>query len=1158
MEKRGFQKIVSRWYLVIVFGFLIFAGLVFVICGESSVIAVHDNLDLFTPQFQMLKNTGTFWSHDVSVPFLGGVSRDVLPSEFSLYTILYMILPAYPAYIVGYFLKIIIALLSCVLLAKDFCGDMFGSKLPNSQLVQYRKHACDMQGNKYESCKPIVWLVGMAYGVLNVFPAFGICFASIPLVIYLVRQIYKKPSVKWYIALSFYPMLSYFSYFGLFILAYMVIALLWLWIRDKKFPLRIFFSIIVLAAGFVACEYRLFGTMLFSDEETIRSTLVSGSYSAGEILRTIFEGFCKGMFHAESMHTYLVLPVCLLYFVYLNISYIKNKNGKGIFHDIYNLLMLVLVFNSVVYGIYYWEGFRNIIETICPPLTGWQFNRTIFFSPFVWYAAFFLVLVRLYDGGQKKKMLAANALAVLAVFVIVLSGNRYNDLYQTCYNKAYELVKGEKGDQLSYGEFFSSELFEEAKKDIGYCDQWSAAYGFYPAVLEYNGISTIDGYLGFYPQDYKEAFREVISPALDRVEESRVYYDDWGARVYLYSGTDVSIVNSSRNYQVSDRDIYIDIDAFKALGGRYIFSRVELSNAEEAGLTLAGVYTHEKSPYTLYVYQTISRYQSKEHSELTFEEMKNLTYDREKLEAEIQELRDLVSEAENIGEAPQKERVVELYQSVMDEFEKLRTCQHMIEVIYYQNVLDEENRRKQEEITEYALDLWDAVCSVLKEVCLSPYRETMETVLEPDLVEVLTEYEEMTGEEKESYLKENSLQQEYELAAQEDYFYEYEGEAWNADRLMLEGDNLSQEQWLEIYQGIYQAKNTALGEIYLELVQLRTEMARREEYDNYGEYAYEELYVRDYSVDDVSEYFAEIRKKGVPAFNEMQDQYYSIDFSPLDDLPETMAKERLALVSPYLEEIDPELKETFDYMEKYQLYDMDPAYGKAGTGFTIWLDYFGDAFIFDSPYNSYRDYATAIHEFGHYNYMFRNTEDIMVKSNNIDLCEIHSQGLEMLFYEYGDEVLEGEAGELFQFIEVYQMVQNVIDAALISEFELQVYKNPGMTLEDMNKLYLSLSEKYGIYYNSSINEVYSWVDIPHIFNSPCYYIGYSTSALSALDILTLAQEDRHEAIEKYMELTTLPTYAPYCDAIEYVGLRDIFEEGVPAQIIKETANLLDQ
>ncbi len=569
--------------MVITAGFLLFAGLVFFICGEKSVIAVHDNLDLFIPQFQMMKDTGTFFSHGKDVPFLGGISRDVLPSEFSLYTVLYMLLPAYPAYVIGYLLKIVIAVFSCILLAGDVCGE------------------------NYEAYKPLVWVLGLAYGALNVFPAFGIPFASIPLALWLLLRIYREPKIKWYVFLFFYPMLSYFSYFGLFILAYMSLAFLWLWIRDKKFPGRILPAICILSAGCIACEYRLFGTMLFGDEETIRTTMEAGSLTAGEIITTIGEVFAKGMFHAESVHTYLVLPVCILYFFYLNISYLRSKNSKGIFHDLYNLVMLIIVFNSAVYGIYYWEGFRGLVEKLCPPLTGWQFNRTVFFSPFLWYAAFFLVLKRLYESSSHQKVMkaAANLLAVAALLLIVLTNTRYNDLYHTCLDQAYRLAKGAPSNQLGFGEFYSEGLFEEAKADIGYEGEWSAAYGFYPAILEYNGIATLDGYLGFYSQDYKEAFRKIIAPALERVEESREYFDTWGARASLYSGTDISIVSATRDYHVTDNEIYIDTDAFKALGGRYIFSRIELSNDKESGLALIGSYTHKKSPYSLYVYKAI-------------------------------------------------------------------------------------------------------------------------------------------------------------------------------------------------------------------------------------------------------------------------------------------------------------------------------------------------------------------------------------------------------------------------------------------------------------------------------------------------------------------------------------------------------------------------
>lgn len=573
----------------------------YLIFGESSYIAVHDNLDLFVAQFQMMKNTDSFFAHGVDVPFLGGITRDNLPSELSLYTLLYALLPSFAAYVVGYLAKVLVAIGSVWLLAKEWYAEAF------------------------DEYKPLVALMGLAYGVLHMFPAFGIPFASIPLVIYLGLRIYRKPSKKLYLALFVYPFLSYFSYFGFFILAYLVVAVIWLWIRDKKFPGSLIGAVFVLGAGYVVFEYRLFGVMLFSDVETIRSTMVEANLSADEIVAQSVDVWRHGMFHAESVHDRFVWWICMGYFLYLNGRYIVKKNWKGIFHDIYNLLMLVLVFNSVVYGIYNWGAFRGLVETVIPLLEGFQFNRTVFFSPFVWYAAFFVVLQRFYAAGNVRikwrigknesvesdnmkadvnwMRVAANLLALASIAVILLAPTRYNDLLTTCRNKALEILKDKENNDMNYEEFYSTELFEEIKADIAYNGEWSVAYGIHPAVLEYNGIATLDGYLGFYSQQYKEDFRRIIAPALERVEASRIYYDDWGARVYLYSGTDASVVSATKSFTVTDQDIYIDAQAFEELGGRYIFSRIELTNTQEAGLRLVSTYESEESPYVIYLYE---------------------------------------------------------------------------------------------------------------------------------------------------------------------------------------------------------------------------------------------------------------------------------------------------------------------------------------------------------------------------------------------------------------------------------------------------------------------------------------------------------------------------------------------------------------------------
>ncbi len=593
--QKWFIWITKYWFIFPITGFLLLMAAVFFGYGERSYIGVHDNMDLFLAQFQMLKNTDSFWKHGVDIPFLGGVSRDNLPSELSLYSMLFMIFPTYTAYVLGLLGKILIGMFSFRLLAGE------------------------MLGERYEKYRPVVYMTGFTYGICWFFPAFGFAFASIPLCVWLLLKIYKGQGKRWYLwyaALCAYPLVSYFSYHGIFILGYLALAILWLFCRkaylgrkgsgdlsrrDANGVWRLLGALFVLALGFVVCEYRLFGQMLFSEEVTIRSSIVNASLSLPEIFGEIGQVFREGIFHADDIHGKVVLPACILYFAVNNAMYLKKKEGKAVWRDPLNLLMIFILFNCMVYGLYDFEPLRSLVEKLIPPLEGWQFNRTIFFNPFLWYAALFLVLRRLYDAGIWQMWLA-NGIVCIAALAVILTPTRYNDLYSTCYNRAYEHFHGQEVDELSYEQFYAVDLFEEIKADIGYDGGWAAAYGFHPAVLEYNGIATLDGYLGFYSQQYKEDFRKIIAPALERVEATRIYYDDWGARAYLYSGTDLSIVSATKTVYATDDHIYMDGKAFRVLGGQYLFSRIRLSNAQDAGLSLLGEYTAHDGSMTVFVY----------------------------------------------------------------------------------------------------------------------------------------------------------------------------------------------------------------------------------------------------------------------------------------------------------------------------------------------------------------------------------------------------------------------------------------------------------------------------------------------------------------------------------------------------------------------------
>ena len=167
--RRLLRLVTEKWYWFLLGAVVCGEAAVFLFFGENSYIAVHDNLDLFMGHFMAMKHSGTFFARNATVPILGGITRDYLSSEFSLYNILFYLLPPFAAYLCGYFLKILIAAGSVYLLAKDVYERSGG----------------------WERYRPIAVVCGLIYGLLPLFPAYGIAFASIPLVVFLLRRIYR-------------------------------------------------------------------------------------------------------------------------------------------------------------------------------------------------------------------------------------------------------------------------------------------------------------------------------------------------------------------------------------------------------------------------------------------------------------------------------------------------------------------------------------------------------------------------------------------------------------------------------------------------------------------------------------------------------------------------------------------------------------------------------------------------------------------------------------------------------------------------------------------------------------------------------------------------------------------------------------------------------
>ena len=413
-------------------------------------------------------------------------------------------------------------------------------------------------------------------------------------------------------------------------------------------------------------------------------------------------------------------------------------------------------------------------------------------------------------------------------------------------------------------------------------------------------------------------------------------------------------------------------------------------------------------------------------------------------------------------------------------------------------------------------------------------------------VESLRGYEAVPERLFELHEEEDQLVQSYDQVMSQAFQVTVDGQVWTEED--LSNADISNMEYHNISEQLEQARNQRAGEIYCQLVKVRTDIAHEAGYDNYADYAYREIYNRDYTLEDIQPVWAAVKENIVPLGDMVMNSISSRDLRGLHRETRSSGEEILDAIQPYMSRIDPELGETFDFMRQHHLYDIEYSDSKLYVGYTVALPAYGTAFIFNQPYGDFQDYIDTIHEFGHFNETFHCTQHNLWADFNIDVGEIHSQGLTLLFTEYSDELF-GPYGDAFSKIIIWNILDTVADGCLFDEFQATVYQNPDMSLEEINRLFKQLAEQYGYQYGDE--EVYDWIQVSHNFQDPLYYISYATSALSSLDLWLVSLEDRDKAVDIYMELSELSLSLPYRQAIKEVGLRNIFRPEAISRMAEE-------
>lgn len=521
------------------------------------------------------------------------------------------------------------------------------------------------------------------------------------------------------------------------------------------------------------------------------------------------------------------------------------------------------------------------------------------------------------------------------------------------------------------------------------------------------------------------------------------------------------------------------------------------------------------------------------HSGLRFEEM---TYERPELEPFLEEaeaVRALLDDPANEGTVRQR------YDALAGRLDMAVTMLTLAMIHSYQDTGDRETADEVTCSTLVCTDMQDAYILLGRDVLSSPCGGFLKRRLSAEETAAYLSYASLSDEERDRIGRETELINEY-ISAYAQISVDYQGQTWrqeDADAALLSG-TLAMEACNELNSALAQARNASLGKIYLELAELRRELARTAGYDGYAGYCYEAVHWRDYAPEDLRDFYGAVKLYIVPLYEDLYTLYRS-EAAHETAFTDYSGDAVLDIIEPYLGRLSSEMAEAFAYMREHGLYDTALSKTKGNMTFTTILFSYGAPFYFGNPGSApgsgIYDFCATVHEFGHYNHFYWHPYDCLT-SDGPDTSEVHSQGLELLFSHFYPEIF-GTASDEVALYQLVFLLSNIADGCLHDELEQYVYSTEGVTLEQINRKYRQLCGEYGMVEEDDPREqLYSWVDVNHLFTQPFYYISYAVSAAGAFSFWLDAQEDYFAAVDEYLTFAALDTGEGFQASFEKLGM----------------------
>lgn len=575
----------------------------YLVLGTDSVVTYHDQLD--GEMIAYILQAKHLFEGNFLPEFLGGAAKTALVPPAPMCTLLFVGGNSFAAYVIMQMAGSLTGYIGMYLLAGKVTGKPFTGVI-----------------------------VGVIFAYLPFLPVYGLSQYGIPLLFWFFLQMREeKYRISGIIYAVLYALNSSLVLVGFAVLGVLAAGIVWRFLRkEKKGSRPMGIAWIAMLLVYLAENARLILQVSGLGDGAVshKSEYVLTADSFWESLKT---GFLQGGQHSVDYHFFILLAAAaVLVLVWLPGAVWETGLGHSIrakrlpggekeasMRSMLRGIGILLAWNAVFALVAaLWNGTPGVVlRTHLQALGAFQLDRVLWVAPTFWYLMLACVMgiaaeccarctERRYESGKTVRpaavffAVAAAAVAGVTGLSVLKESNLKPNLLKMV-NKDYKAI--------TYGGYYALGVMDQVqdyiRENMGQ-EPWEyrvASLGIDPAASLYAGFYALDGYSNNYPLEYKQEFRGVIAPELDKSEYLKEYFDGWGNRCYLLSSECPAYYTVEKG-GFYFQDLELDAEKFRQMGGSYVLSAAYIQNAEETGLRLVREepFETQDSYYRIYLY----------------------------------------------------------------------------------------------------------------------------------------------------------------------------------------------------------------------------------------------------------------------------------------------------------------------------------------------------------------------------------------------------------------------------------------------------------------------------------------------------------------------------------------------------------------------------